>query len=256
MLLAIDIGNTNTVFAVFQGDTLVHSWRCQTNPKRSADEYAAFLKALFSLSSMTSENFDDVIISSVVPEANFHIRRFCEKYLERDPFFVTAKDVNLHIDLEHPGDIGADRIVNAIAVNAHYQMPAIVVDFGTATTFDVIDGQGRYAGGAIAPGIHLSVSALEQAAAKLPSVDIKKPGSVIGKNTTQAIQSGIYWGYMGLIEGIIGNIAREIGAAPYVIATGGLATLFAQNTDAIHTVDNELIFKGLLQIYTEKRKAN
>ena len=153
-----------------------------------------------------------------------------------------------------PGEVGADRLVNAVAVTEFYKTPAVVVDFGTATTFDVIDVKGRYAGGAIAPGINLSLEALHRAAAKLPKVNIQKPASVIGKNTVSAIQSGIFFGYLGLIEGIVGNISKELGAKPFVIATGGLAGLFEPHTKSIHKVDDELTLKGLLRIYQHNKK--
>lgn len=255
MLLAIDTGNTNTVFALYKGDELVHSWRCQTIASRSADEYASFLNELFALAYVKWSDVSDVIVSSVVPDVNFHIKEFCRKYLEREVLFVDHQVAGVEIDMARPDEVGADRLVNAAAVRAHYKSPAIVIDFGTATTFDVIDGQGRYAGGAISPGINLSVSALHQAAAKLPSVTIKKPDTVIGKDTVGAIQSGIYWGYMGLIEGIISNITKELGEQPFVIATGGLAPLFAGNTDAIDEIDDQLILKGLLVIHQNHKKG-
>lgn len=249
MLLAIDIGNTNTVFAVYGGDTLVESWRCRTEASRSADEYAAFLNELFVLAKITWNDFEDVIISSVVPDANFHICGFCEKYLKKTAFMVTNENVGLSVELDRPQDVGADRLVNAVAVYQHYKTPAIVIDFGTATTFDVIDEKGAYVGGVIAPGINLSVSALHQAAAKLPSVSIKKTDKVLGKDTTSAIQSGIYWGYVSLIEGIVARLSDEMGVQPLVIATGGLADLFAKELKVIESVDQDLTLKGLYHIY-------
>lgn len=249
MLLAIDVGNTNTVFAVYEGSELLNSWRCQTVSTRSDDEYAAFLNQLFTISGIGWDSFDDVIVSSVVPESTRHMERFCLKYLKKDGIFVTHDMAGIELDVDRPDDVGADRLVNAVAVVEHYKAPAIVIDFGTATTFDVIDGQGRYAGGVITPGINLSVSALHQAAAKLPSVSIKKTEKVIGKDTVSAIQSGIYWGYMAMIEGMIANISKELGTEPFVIATGGLASLFADNTDVIQAMDDQLTLKGLLKIY-------
>ena len=254
MLLAIDIGNTNTVFAVYKGDALHQEWRCQTVASRTADEYAVFLNELLALAGMAWADISDVIIGSVVPNANFHIKNFCVKFIKAEPLFVTKDVVGIAIDLDRPEEVGADRLINAVAVIEHYQYPAIVIDFGTATTFDVIDAKGRYAGGAIAPGINLSVSALHQAAAQLPNVDIAKPEKAIGKNTVEAMQSGIYWGYLGLIEGITAQITCEMGAQPFVIATGGLAPLFAGNTDLIKTVDHQLTLKGLLKLYQNHKK--
>ncbi|MCB1782909.1 MAG: type III pantothenate kinase [Alphaproteobacteria bacterium] len=255
MLLAIDIGNTNTVFALYDEDELTESWRCKTESARSADEYAVFLNQLFDLSSTNWTDIQDIIVSSVVPDVTFHIEKFCRKYLDCAPLFVDANCTNLIIDLDMPGEIGADRIVNAVAVTAHYQTPAIVIDFGTATTFDVIDTGGIYRGGVIAPGVRLSLEALSRRAAKLPLIGIQKPSRLIGKNTTDAMQSGMYWGYIGLIEGIIEKIEQEMGQDAFVIATGGLAPLYAQSTDVIHAVDEHLILKGLLQIYKDNKNT-
>lgn len=254
MLLAIDIGNTNTVFALFAGKEMKHFWRCKTEKSRSADEYAVFLFQLFEMVKATWDDIADVIVSSVVPDTNFYISMFAKKYLKVEALFVDADCVDLTIDLDHPNEIGADRIVNSVAVMAHYKPPAIVIDFGTATTFDVVDEGGIYRGGVIAPGIRLSIDALTSRAAKLPQIVIENPGKVIGKNTTDAMQSGMYWGYIGLIEGIVSKIKAETGKEMTVIATGGLAPLYAQSTKVIDVVDDELIFKGLLEIYLKKKK--
>ncbi len=238
MLLAIDIGNTNTVLALFEGEALIRSWRIETG-------VGAY--------DIPKENISDVIVSSVVPDEDKKLQEFCRKNFSVEPVFVTAEIAGLKVDLDKPEEIGADRLVNAVAVVQDYKAPAIVVDFGTATTFDVIDEQGHYKGGVIAPGVNLSVEALERAAAKLPKVDIKKPPQVIGKNTIDAIQSGIYWGYVGLIEGLIEKITEEMGAKPFVLATGGLAPLFAPAIDLIEKVDEELTLKGLLRIYQAQK---
>lgn len=267
MLLAIDVGNTNTVFALFDkgnDDELVHSWRCKTESARSGDEYAVFLNQLFLLEGISRENICNVIISSVVPDANFHLTKFCEKYLSKRPLCVDINSAGIKLDMDQPGEVGADRLVNASAVIKHYPLPAIVVDFGTATTFDVVDANGIYQGGVIAPGIQLSTNALAQRAAKLPQVVIRKPESTIGKNTAAAMQSGMYWGYVGLIEKIIDNIIKDIRAGgenkkPYVVATGGLASLYTKDSKLVDIVDNNLIFKGLLEInknHQEKKSAN
>ncbi len=251
MLLAIDIGNTNTVFAVYEGDVLREDWRCMTDAARSPDEYGAFLGRLFDLAGLSWQGISGVIISSVVPEADFQIKKFCLKYIQKDPVFVTMDKVRLEIKIDRPEDVGADRLVNAVAVKTFYRTPAIVIDFGTATTFDIIDAEGAYAGGVIAPGIHLSLNALHNAASKLPKVSISKPEHIIGKTTVEAMQSGVYWGYRGLIEGIIKQIRLEMDAAPLILATGGLASLFSGESSVIEQVDMHLTLKGLHAIYQD-----
>ncbi len=255
MLLAIDVGNTNTVFATFSGDDITNSWRCKTEKSRSADEYAVFLKQLFDLEGMQWADIHDVIISSVVPDTDFHLTNFCTKYVSKAPVFVKASVVDIKVDLDQPEQIGADRLVNAAAVVKQYPLPAVVIDFGTATTFDVIDVGDIYRGGVIAPGIRLSIEALSNRAAKLPHIDIEKPNKAIGKNTLQAMRSGMYWGYIGVIDTILEKITEELGKKPYVIATGGLAPLYAESTSTIDVVDETLIFKGLLEIYKKSKNA-
>ncbi len=254
MLLAIDVGNTNTVFAVFQGDVLEHSWRCKTESARSADEYAVFLKQLFDLVSIDWSDISGVVVSSVVPDTNFNLKVLCEKYAEVTPVFVDAHSAGVPISLSQPQEVGADRLANAAYVISAYDLPAVVVDFGTATTFDVIDKDGVYSGGIIAPGVRLSISALAERAAKLPQITVEHPETVIGKDTRSAMQSGMYWGYIGMIEKILSKIEEEIGEKPYVIATGGLAPLYAQSTAVIDMVDDSLILKGLLEIYKRSQK--
>lgn len=253
MLLAIDIGNTNTVFAVYKTDKLQASWRLQTAAGRSADEYAAFLHEMFAIAGLGWNKIEDVIVCSVVPDSDFHVKKFCKNYLKKEALFVTAATAGITVDIDKPEEVGADRIVNAVAMKKFYKTPAIVIDFGTATTFDIVNAKGHYAGGVIAPGINLSMEALHRAAAKLPRVGVKQPEKVIGRSTVTAIQSGIYWGYMGLIEGLVQRIAGEMKAKPFVLATGGLAPLFAPKTDAIDAVDEELTLKGLLTIYQNKK---
>ena len=254
MLLAIDIGNTNIVFAVYDGEALCGSWRSKTKPPRSPEDYKALIEEKTSGFNIKVSQITDTVISSVVPEVGTSLQNFCKDILGHTPIIVTKDLVGLEIDIENPEEVGADRLVNALAVTHHYQAPAIVIDFGTATTFDVIDAKGRYAGGVIAPGVNLSVSALHQATAKLPQVDIKKPTQVIGKSTVSAMHSGIYWGYQGLIEGITQNIAREMKVQPFILATGGLAPLFAEDTAVINQVDQELTLKGLLKVYQKSKQ--
>lgn len=248
MLLAIDVGNTNTGFAVCEGDAIRKSWRIRTDSVRTADEYAAFLIQLLTLEKMAFSDIKAMMVSSVVPEVNFHLKDFALEYLKCEARFVDKDSVGVAIDLERPEDVGADRMVNALAVLVHYRAPAIVIDFGTATTFDVVGAGGVYKGGVIAPGINLSVSALHAAAAKLPKVSVEKPAAVIGRSTKGAIQSGIFYGYLGLIEGIVQRIAAEMGEKPFVLATGGLAPLFAADTEVIDAVDDDLTIKGLIEI--------
>ncbi len=254
MLLAIDVGNTNTVFAVYKGDVLLNSWRLRSDAARSPDEYAAFLNELFKLSDISWDTLKDVMISSVVPDANFQLQRFCQKYLAGAPVCVGEDMAQISVDVERPEDVGADRLVNAVAVKAYYRYPAIVIDFGTATTFDVIDAQGAYAGGVIAPGINLSMAALHQAASKLPKISVQKPKQAIGKNTIGAMQSGVYFGYKGLIDEIVEQIAAELGGAkPFILATGGLAPLFAKDSALIDEVDEHLTLKGLQILYKQNK---
>ncbi len=257
MLIAIDAGNTNIVFALYDGQKVLQSWRCKTDAARTADEYASWLYPLFDAAGLRFDGIKSAIISSVVPDANFNLRRLCEKNFNC-PVTMVKEDMaalGLVIKLPKPEEVGADRIVNAIAVKTHYKFPAIVVDFGTATTFDVVDNDGAYCGGVIAPGVNLSMNALHQAAAKLPRVGITKPDKVIGRDTVGAMQSGIYWGYIGMIEGVIARVSAEMGCKPFVIATGGLSGLFAQGTDSIDQIDEELTLKGLISIYKQMNKA-
>lgn len=249
MLLAIDIGNTNIVFAVYDGDTLRASWRCRTEAARTQDEYAVFLQQVMMLDALSFDDVSDVIVCSVVPAIDRKLKVFCREYLECEAVFVSHDMLPIKVDLPQPSQAGADRLVNAIAVKDSYALPAVVIDFGTATTFDVIDADGAYSGGTIAPGIHLSIEALSRATAKLPKVSIKKTDRVIGKSTDEAIQAGIFWGYVGLIERITAQITEELGVTPTILATGGLAPLFAEHIEMIETVDDTLTLKGLLIIY-------
>lgn len=257
MLMAIDAGNTNMVFALYDGKKVLQSWRCKTDANRTADEYASWLYPLFDAAGLSFGKISSAIISSVVPDANFNLLRLCEKNFSC-PVMMVGKDMvanNLVIKLAKPEEVGADRIVNAVAVRTHYKFPAIVVDFGTATTFDVVDSEGAYCGGVIAPGVNLSMSALHQAAAKLPRVGIKMPDRVIGQDTVGAMQSGIFWGYVSMVEGMIARISKEMGVKPYVIATGGLASLFAQGTTTIEKIDEDLTLKGLIAIHQQREES-
>lgn len=255
MLLAIDAGNTNIVFAIYDGNERKALWRCKTDAARTADEYIAFLSQLCEIQKIEFKMITNVIVSSVVPDVNFPLRLMAFQAFGRKAKFVgkEIKDVGIKVKLEKPEEIGADRLVNAVAVLAHYKAPAIVVDFGTATTFDVVDKTG-FCGGAIAPGVNLAISALHMAAAKLPKVGISRPKKAIGTNTISAIQSGVYWGYVGLVEGMLKRMTAELKVKPLIIATGGLAPLFKNDIPLINKIDEELTLKGLLSIHESLKK--
>lgn len=255
MLLAIDVGNTNVVFAIYDGEVQKGAWRCATDPKRTGDEYAVWLTHLMALKHIADTDITTAIIGSVVPAATFNLRRLCKDHFGCEPMLVGGEGVDLGLEarVDRPEEVGADRLVNAVAAAATYPLPLIVIDFGTATTFDVVDSQGNYAGGVIAPGINLSLEALHMAAAKLPRVDIMQPSQVIGKSTVACIQSGIFWGYIGLIEGLVSRISAEYGTPMTVVGTGGLAVLFAKATTAIRHIDGELTLRGLRLIHYRNR---
>jgi type III pantothenate kinase len=255
MLLAINANNTNTVFAVYDGPNLRGAWRAATEPKRTADEYVVWLTQLMSLENLTRGDVDGAILSSVVPATVFNLKLLCRRYFACDPLVVGDPKCKLGIKvlLDRPEEVGADRVVNAVGGKDRYQAPLIVVDLGTATTFDVIDVDGNYAGGVIAPGINLSLQALEMAAAKLPHIAIERPQRIIGKSTVPAMQSGLFWGYVGLIEGLVERIRSEFGAPMHVVATGGLAPLFAGATPIMQNIDPDLTLWGLNLIFERNR---
>lgn len=251
MLLTIDSGNTNIVFALYDGDRQRGVWRRANDYRRTADEYGVWLLQLMALAKLHPEEVDSAIIATVVPDTLFSLKGLCRNYFHADPLVVGQPGVELGIKalVDSPESVGADRLVNAVAAHEKYGGPLIVIDFGTATTFDVVDDDGNYCGGVIAPGINLSIEALHQAAAMLPRVSVEKPPTVIGKRTTPAMQSGIYWGYVGLIEGLVARIRAEYGKELRVVATGGLAPLFDAATSAIGEVDSDLTLRGLVSIH-------
>lgn len=255
MLLAIEAGNTNVVFALYDGKQIVQSWRCKTDGGRTADEYASWLYPLFLQNNLTFKDVDSAIISSVAADTNFNLIRLCEKHFHQKPIFVGQDDIKLpiKIKIKKPEEMGADRLLHAMAVRAHYKYPAIVVDFGTSTTYDVIDEEGDHCGGVISPGVNLSLAALRQAAAALPKISIRKTQTVIGKDTVHAMQSGIYWGVISSVEGMITRLKDEMGVNPYVVATGGLSPLFADGTIMIDQHDEDLTMKGLIAVYEHVR---
>lgn len=260
MLLAIDSGNTNVVFAVFGADgpdagKVLGEWRSSTAANRTADEFGVWLLRVLEMAEINPADITAAIIATVVP-ANLHaLTQLCVKYFAATPLVVgeAGVDVGVGVKLANPAEIGADRLVNAVAAVETYGGPLICVDFGTATTFDVIDADGDYAGGAIAPGINLSLEALHMAAAKLPRVAVERPAKVIGTDTVSAMQSGIFWGYVAMIEGMVARIQVEFGAPMKVIATGGLAGMFSQATDVIEATDKDLTLRGLYTIFMRNK---
>lgn len=256
MLLAVDTGNTNTMFAVFEGDTIRAQFRIATQYNRTADEYMVWLKAMFAHAQIPFSSITGAIIATVVPQALYEQRMLCRNYFDVEALVVGDKSLKLGMDvqIDNPAEVGADRLVNAYAAWHQFKKPLVVLDFGTATTFDVVDGKGAYIGGSIAPGINLSLDALHRAAAKLPTVAVAKPATAIGKNTETAMQSGIFYGYIGLIEGMVARMETEFGSALEVVATGGLSPLFAAGTSVIKHVDADLTIRGLKAIYTLNSK--
>ena len=250
MLLTIDCGNTNTVFAVWDGTKFLATWRIATDHKRTADEYFVWLTTLMTLNKLDLR-ITDTIISSTVPRVVFNLRVLCNRYFDTRPLVVGRPDCRLPVlpRVDQGTTVGPDRLVNTVGAHDRHGGNLIVVDFGTATTLDVVDHDGAYIGGVIAPGVNLSLEALHMAAAALPHVDISKPARVIGTNTVACMQSGVYWGYIGLVEGIVARIRLERARAMKVIATGGLASLFGQDTTAFDAVEDDLTMHGLVLIH-------
>jgi type III pantothenate kinase len=251
MLLAIDAGNTNIVFAVHDGKNIRAQFRASTKDSRTADEYYVWLTQLMQLDGISPRDIEAAIIACVVPQALFNLRRLCAKYFKRTALVVGESDVDLglKINTDRPGAVGADRVVNAVAAHKDYGGDLIIIDFGTATTFDIVGASGAYEGGVIAPGVNLSMEALHLAAAQLPRIAIERPQAIIGKDTVPAMQSGIFWGYIALIEGLVKRIKAEYGKPMKVIGTGGLAHLFRHSTSVIENVDHDLTIRGLHYIF-------
>ena len=255
MLLAIDAGNSNILVGVFKGDTLIHEWRLLTEAEKTVDEYGILFQNLYRSVHLSVEDTEDIIISCVVPPLLSTFDELCKKYFHRNPLIVgPGVKTGIPIHYDNPREVGADRIVNAVAAYEAYQRSLIVVDFGTATTFDCISPQGEYLGGAIAPGIMISSEALFHKASKLPRVEFVRPQTVIGKNTTTSMQAGIIFGYVGLIDGIVNRMKNEMKSDPLVLATGGLAPLIAPESDTIVEVDESLTLKGLHIIYIKNKQ--
>lgn len=259
MLLAVDAGNTNVVFALLEGGEIRARWRIATDPRRTADEYAVWLSQLLALEGYTMATVTGVIIGTVVPRALHNLQVLSAKYFKTEAVIAGKGNAGwgFQLDVEEPDNLGADRALNCIAAHARHAGDLIIIDFGTATTFDVIDFKGTYKGGVIAPGINLSLDALVTAAAKLPRIAIEAPASrsVIGRNTIDQMQIGIYWGYIAMIEGLVARTKAEIGRPAKVIATGGLAVLFEKHTDVFDALETDLTIQGLAMLWERAHSA-
>jgi len=266
MLLAIDVGNTNTVLGLYPLDaegasapaTLAAHWRISTHRAQTVDEFGVFFVNLFKMHGMSPSQVKHIIISSVVPPVDSTLREMCELYFHVEPLFVEPGiKTGMPVLVDNPTELGADRLVNAIAAFERYGGPCIVVDFGTATTFDVISAKGEYLGGAIAPGLGISADALFSRAARLGRIDVKRPARVIGTNTVTHLQCGLYYGYIGLVDGILERMIAELGAEPQprIIATGGLAQQISEDSRYIHEIDDMLTLEGLRLLFERNRTA-
>ncbi len=250
MLLVIDVGNSNTVLGIYQGHDLKQNWRVGTDKYRTVDEYAMLINDLFQLAGLRFDDLDDVIVSTVVPPMLNTVEGLCQRYFHLSPYVVgPGMKTGMPIQYDNPREVGADRIVNAVAAYEKNKCPLIVVDFGTATTFDVISPTGTYMGGAIAPGIGISAEALFERASKLPRVEFTRPTQIIAKNTVNSMQAGIFFGYVGLVEGIVSRMKAELKQTPKIIATGGLAAPIAAATSCIDQVEPFLTLEGLRILY-------
>ena len=257
MLLAIDIGNSNTVLGLYRGEKLEHCWRLQTDRGRTGDEWALAIRGLFDLAGVALRTVDGVIIACVVPPVLTAIDGFCRKHLGCVPLVAGVElDCGMPVRCDSPREVGADRIVNAVAAYHRRRRSVIVVDFGTATTFDVVSSQGEFLGGAIAPGLGISAEALYQRASKLPRVEIAPPPQAVARNTVHSMQSGLFFGYVGLVDGIVGRMILELGDTPLVLATGGLAGLIGPHSQTIDEVDPDLTLDGLRIIFERNKSAS
>lgn len=250
MLLVIDVGNTNIVLGIFKDQELVDHWRVSTDRLRTTDEYGVLIRHLFYLNGVNSEEIDAIIISSVVPPVMPTLERMCQRYFGLTPLVIgPGVKTGMDIKYDNPREVGADRIVNAVAAYEKFGGPVIIIDFGTATTFCAVDKKGTYLGGAICPGIGISTDALVQRTAKLPRIEVVQVEKVICRNTVESMQAGVFYGFVGQVDGIVTRMRRELGCKARVVATGGLAVIVAPATDAIDVVEPMLTLEGLKIIY-------
>lgn len=265
MLLVVDVGNTNTVLGVFERNAqegaggpqrnLIAHWRVSTNKSQTVDEYGVLFRNLFAMNGLEVSAVQGIVISSVVPPLDSTLREVCERYFQLKPLFIEpGVKTGMPVHYDNPAEVGADRIVNSVAAFEKFGGPCIVVDFGTATTFDVVSPKGEYLGGVITPGIGISADALFERTARLPRVDIRKPPAVIATNTVNSLQAGLYYGYIGLIDGILERLIAELGGDVKVVATGGLATLMGGGSKYIREVDDLLTLEGLRIIYDRNQR--
>lgn len=256
MIFLLDIGNTNTVLGIYEEGKLEYEWRIRTDRYKTEDELGISVKSLFDYNELAFSEVEGIIVSSVVPPMMQAVEFMCAKYFQKEPLIIGRDNVVTTLDIRYPQpkEIGADRIVNAVGALAKYEGPLIIIDFGTATTFCYIDEEGTYAGGIIAPGIKISMDALYVHAAKLPKIEIQKPESIVGSSTVGAMQAGAYYGYVGQVDGIVEKIIEEVNGEPTVIATGGLASLIADDSKAIHHIEKHLTLIGLYEIYQKNKQ--
>lgn len=255
MLLVLDVGNTNTTMGLYEGSNLVNSWRLTSERQRTVDEYGIMCRTLLQLAGRDPKDITDIAVSSVVPPMDFTLHKMVEVYFHLQPLFVDTTNAGMPVLYDDPSEVGADRVVNAVAAYAKYGGPCVAVDFGTATTFDAISQAGEYLGGVIVPGIQISAEALFQRAARLRRIDIRRPEKVIGTNPTGSLQSGLYYGNVALVDGVIEKIMEELGAQARVIATGGLAPLISRGSRLIEAVEPDLTLEGLRIIYERNRES-
>lgn len=256
MLFVIDVGNTNTVLGVFDEGTLQHEWRIKTDRYKTEDEFAVLIQSLFELKQLTFSSIQSIMISSVVPPIMHALEKLCHEYFQIEPLIIGHKMIRscLHIEYPKPEELGADRMVNAVGAIEKYGAPLIIIDFGTATTYCYIDENKAYEGGLISPGINISLDALYRKAAKLPKIEVEQPDTVVGHTTVKAMQSGVYYGYVGQVDGIVKRILKEKSVDAKVIATGGLAKLIANASETITEVEPHLTLFGLEAIYRKVQK--
>ncbi|HLG13486.1 MAG TPA: type III pantothenate kinase [Blastocatellia bacterium] len=253
MLLVLDVGNTNTTLGVYDGATLKHSWRLSTERQRTVDEYGILCRSLLQLVGVDSSAITDIAVSSVVPPLEFTLHKMVEEYFGIKPLFIEPANCGMPVLYDDPQEVGADRLVNAVAAFSRYAGPCIIVDFGTATTFDAVSKAGEYLGGIICPGILVSAEALFQRAARLHRTDIRRPDRVIGTNTTASVQSGLYYGNVALVDGVLEKMVEELGPGTRIVATGGLAPLISRGSRLVESVEADLTLEGLRLIYERNR---